>query len=207
MAQPSMTDADMAQLLDLAHVHRFADGQFIQHQGDPSDAFWAVISGHVSIGRYAENGELTLFGVIGPGDLFGELAFFTGTPRQVDAFASGDAALVAIDRPLLRTLIAADVGWAELLLRSLSRQLAGTLDIIDAERQMSTPQRVLRQLQVMAGEDMIVTATQQQLADLMGVSRVTMGAVLGQLEHGGHIKRGYGRIDVRGAAVSPETSL
>src|SRR3546814_6244203 len=44
------------------------------------------------------------------------------------------AALVAIDRPLLRWLMQGDVGWAELLLRSLGRQLAAALDIIDAER-------------------------------------------------------------------------
>ena len=71
----------------------FADGQFVQHQGDPGDAFWAVIEGHVLVGRYAEDGAFTAFAVLGPGDIFGELAFFTGLERQVDAIASGPARL------------------------------------------------------------------------------------------------------------------
>lgn len=188
---------ELVQLAARAHVRHFTDGQFIQHHGDPGDAFWAVVEGHVSVGRYAGDGGFTLFAVLAVGDLFGELAFFTGAPRQVDAMASGDARLIAIDRPLLRQLMASDVGWAELLLRSLSRQLAGALDVIDAERRLSATDRLIRLLAVMARDsdsgDM-VTATQQQLADLLGVSRVTLGAALAELAARGLVTRGYGRI-------------
>ncbi|PQM28055.1 hypothetical protein CVO77_05920 [Sphingopyxis lindanitolerans] len=152
------------------------------------------------VGRYAEDGGFTAFAVLGPGDLFGELAFFTGVPRQVDALASGAARLVAIDRPLLRRLMAADIGWAELLLRSLGRQLAGALDIIDAERRLGSADRLLRLLRMMAADGpdgASVRATQQQLADLLGVSRVTLGAALRELAARGLIETGYGRIRLR----------
>jgi CRP-like cAMP-binding protein len=160
-----------------------------------------VVEGHVLVGRYAEDGGFTAFAVLGPGDLFGELAFFTGVPRQADALASGPARLVAIDRPLLRRLMAADVGWAELLLRSLGRQLAGALDIIDAERRLGSADRLLRLLRMMAVDadaeadgGTSVHATQQQLADLLGVSRVTLGAALRDLTARGLVETGYGRI-------------
>ncbi|MCA0210778.1 MAG: Crp/Fnr family transcriptional regulator [Proteobacteria bacterium] len=190
----------MRELADLAAQRRpqeFADGQFVQHQGDPGDAFWVVVDGHVAVGRYAEDGAFTLFAVLGTGDLFGELAFFTGVPRQVDAVASGGAALIAIDRPLLRRLMTADVGWAELLLRSLSRQLAGALDLIDSERRLSTVERLAQLLGVMAQDSAtgdIVRVTQQQLAHLLGVSRVTLGAALGELAGQGLVERGYRHI-------------
>ena len=198
MAERSRLSArELAQLSARARVRHFADGQFIQHQGDPGDAFWAVVAGHVTIGRYAEDGSFTLFAVLGPGDLFGELAFFTGIPRQVDALASGEAQMIAIDRPLLHGLMAADVGWAELLLRSLSRQLASALDTIDAERRLSTADRLAALLAAMArdsADGATVDATQQQLADLLGVSRVTLGAALRELAEAGRVERGYGRI-------------
>ena len=196
----TLSPHELVQLTARARVRDFADGQFIQYQGDPGDEFWAVIDGHVTIGRFAADGGFTHFGVMGRGDMFGELAFFTGVPRQVDALASGTARLVAIDRPLLRQLMAADVGWAELLLRSLSRQLAATLDTINAERRLPTPDRLLAMLRTMAADsasgDRII-ATQQQLADLLGVSRVTLGAALRILADAGQVERGYGHIRLR----------
>lgn len=196
-----LSGGEMLQLTARARVQSFADGQFIQHQGDVGHAIWAMVEGHVTVGRFSSDGGFTHFAVLGKGDLFGELAFFTGVRRQVDVLATGPAKLIAIDRPLLRRLMANDVGWAELLLRSLSRQLAGALDVIDHERRLTTPQRLLALLRTMAansdraGE---VTATQQQLADLLGVSRVTLGSALGELTAAGEVKRGYGRIQLLG---------
>lgn len=186
-------------LLATAPARRFADGQFVKHQGDPGDAFWVVVEGHVLVGRYAEDGGFTAFAVLGPGDMFGELAFFTGIPRQADAIASGPARLIAIDRPLLRSLMSADIGWAELLLRSLGRQLAVSLDIIDADRRLPAAERLARLLAAMAADaddGRTVRATQQQLADLLGVSRVTLGAALRDLTARGQIERGYGWLRI-----------
>ena len=200
-----LSPAERARLAAMAPVRRFADGQFVQQQGDPGTAFWAVIEGRVTVGRYAADGGFTVFGTLGPGDMFGELAFFTGVPRQADAQAQGAAALVAIDRPLLRWLMQGDVGWAELLLRSLGRQLAAALDIIDAERRLPTVERLARQLAILAADaddGASVRATQQQLADRLGVSRVTLGAALRELARRGLVESGYGRIRLL-APLSP----
>ena len=42
-----------------------------------------------------------------------------------------------------------------------------------------------------------IRATQQQLADLLGVSRVTLGAALRALAARGALICGYGRIELR----------
>lgn len=202
MAERSRLSAqELAQLTARVRVQTFEAGQFVQHQGDPGDAFWAVVDGHVAIGRFSDDGNFTHFATLGAGDLFGELAFFTGVPRQVDAIADRGARLIAINRAMLRQLMAADVGWAELLLRSLSRQLAGALDIIDAERRLSATERLAELLVTMArdsaGRD-AVYGTQQQLADLLGVSRVTVGAALGELAKRGLVERRYRKVRLRG---------
>lgn len=203
MAERSRLSArELAQLSARATVQHFSGGQFIQHQGDPGDAFWAVVDGHVTIGRHSEDGVFTHFAVLAAGDLFGELAFFTGMLRQVDAIAEDSASLISIDRLLLRQLMAADVGWAELLLRSLSRQLASALDTIDAERRLSTAERLAHLLVTMARNSVdcaTVDATQQQLADLLGVSRVALGMALGRLASRGQVERGYRQIRLLGS--------
>ena len=201
----TLSDSEMLQLTTRARVQNFSDGQFVQHQGDVGHAIWAVVEGNVTVGRFSSDGDFTHFAVLGKGDLFGELAFFTQVPRQVDAIATGTAKLIAIDRPLLRRLMSNDVEWAELLLRSLSRQLAGALNIIDDERRLTTLQRLLALLQSMAADGEKaneVTATQQQLADLLGVSRVTLGAALRGLTAAGAVKPGYGRIWLLGDRTS-----
>ena len=94
-----------------------------------------------------------------------------------------------------------DVGWAELLLRSLGRQLAVSLDIIDAERRLPTAERLARLLAAMAtdaADGSTVRATQQQLADLLGVSRVTLGAALRKLVARGVVETRYGSIRWKG---------
>ena len=211
MAEQSRLSAtELAQLSALTREQRFSGGQFIQHQGDTGDAFWAVIEGHVTIGRHSDDGVFTHFAVLGAGDLFGELAFFTGVPRQVDAIADGKAHLIAIDRPLLRRLMEQDIGWAELLLRSLSRQLAGALDIIDSERRLTTTDRLADLLVIMARDSEsrdTVCATQQQLGDMLGVSRVTLSAALGKLVAHGEVERRYRSIRLLGKLANRAASL
>jgi CRP-like cAMP-binding protein len=46
-----------------------------------------------------------------------------------------------------------------------------------------------------------IAVTQQQLADFVGVSRVTAGQVLAKFAAGGLIEQGYGRIAVTDAGA------
>lgn len=206
-ARTALDAGEIDRLRAAGRVRHFDKGQIIQHQGDAGQLIWAVIEGHVSISRFSEDGGQTVFAVVGAGDLFGELAFFTGIPRQVSAIATGPAALVPIDRALLRQLMLDDVGWAELLLRSLSRQLAVALDIIDRERRLPMADRIYHLLADMRADrgDDRVRVTQQQLADLLGVSRVTAAAALAALERAGRIERGYGWIRLKAKMVSNDT--
>lgn len=183
----------------------FAAGETIQKQGDRFDGFWLVESGAVTVCRYGADGELTIYGVLGPGDLFGELAHFSGVPRQVDAVAEGAAQLVRIDAALVDRLLAERPEVARWLLRSLANQLRATLDRIESDRHLPAPDRVARALYELSQDGRTtVSVTQQQLADYVGLSRVSVGQVLGRLERVGLIRRGYRALDiVDRAALAP----
>ena len=69
-----------------------------------------------------------------------------------------------------------------------------TLSSIASERLAEHAEGLLRTMaRESAGGDR-VTATQHQLADLLGVSRVTLGAALSILTGAGEVERGYGQI-------------
>jgi CRP-like cAMP-binding protein len=198
---PTKADADMAALLVRSGRRYWFDASaVIQRQGDETDGFWLIESGNVSVCRFGTEGEVTIFAVLGPGDLFGELAHFTGVRRQVDVVAEADASLIRVDTPAINALLDSEPAFARWLLKSLAHQLRTALDRIDGDRTLSAEDRVRRLLKDMATRDgPELLTTQEALANHVGVSRVTMGAILNRLSRSGLIRIGYRKIYVANA--------
>jgi EAL domain-containing protein (putative c-di-GMP-specific phosphodiesterase class I) len=90
-------------------------GEVLYRQGDPSDCAWLVERGAIEL--VSVQGRRTVsHGVLGPGELIGELGMLDGAPRSATATARGDTALLAIDHdqfldrldagdPIVRTLV------------------------------------------------------------------------------------------------------
>jgi CRP-like cAMP-binding protein len=198
---PTKADADMAALLVRAgrRCHFDADA-LIQQQGDTTDGFWLIEAGNVSICRFSADGGVTIFAVLGPGDLFGELAHFTGARRQVDVVAETDVSMAHIDTAAINALLDAEPAFARWLLKSLAHQLRTALDRIDGDRTLSAEDRVKRLLKDMVARDgPELHTTQEALANVVGVSRVTMGGILNRLSRAGLIRLGYRQIYVANA--------
>lgn len=196
----SRTNLDEGYARTLAAAGRqrlYPKGATISDQGDESGGFWLIASGKVTVCRFDEAGAVIVYGVLGAGDLIGELAYFAGIERQVAAIAESDAEMVWIDHALCQRLLAADPGFARYLLGSLANQLRQALDLIEADRLQPAEQRLIRAIgDKYHREGSPITCTQQELADLIGVSRVTVGHLLGSLSARGLIERGYGQIRI-----------
>lgn len=200
---PTRADPALAAVLRGAGQRlTFAPSQLIQQQGDAGDGFWMIESGRVSICRFAPDGGVTTFAVLGSGDLFGELAHFAGTARQVDAVADDAAVLVRVGAAQVDRLLAEQPDFARWLLASLANQLRAALDLIDRDRTLSADARLARLLLDLADrEGPLLKVTQQSLADRVGLSRVTIGQVLGRLELAGAVRRHYRQIAVIDRAI------
>lgn len=195
---PTRAEGRLADLLlsegTLCH---FAAGAMIQQQGDEGNGFWLIRSGTVTLCRFTPDGNVTVFGVLGPNDLFGELAYFAGVSRQADALAESDAKLVRIGAPLIERLLATEPEFAHWLLKSLSNQLRVALDRIEEDRQLPAEQRMVRLLTEMARrDDKAIAVSQQTLGELIGVSRITAGQVLRSLARRGLIRLDYRRVTI-----------
>jgi CRP-like cAMP-binding protein len=195
---PTRADGEMAALL-LREGRRqhFGAHAIIQQQGDDPHGFWLVESGAVLVCRFGVDGGVTVFAVLGPGDLFGELAHFTRVARQVDVVAETDATLVQIDGAAIDRLLAGQPDFARWLLRSLGNQLRMALDRIEGDRSLSAKARVARVLadMVQRGGPELLT-TQEELGNLVGLSRVSIGQILGRFAKDGVLRPGYRKIIV-----------
>ncbi len=195
---PTKADADMAALLVRSGRRcRYAAGTIIQQRGDPGDGFWLIETGKVAICRFAANGSSTIFAVLGPNDLFGELAHFGGVVRQVDVVAETDVSMVRVDTTAINMLLDAEPAFARWLLKSLAHQLRAALDRIDTDRTLSAEKRAVRLIKEMVSRDgPELHTTQDALANQLGISRVTMGAVLNKLARGGLVRLAYRKVYV-----------
>jgi CRP/FNR family cyclic AMP-dependent transcriptional regulator len=199
---PTRAEGELAQLLRReGRARQFAAGALIQAQGDDVDGFWLVEAGTVLLCRFHASGNSTVYAVLGPGDLFGELAHFAGLRRQVDAIADSQATLVRIDGVLIDRLLATTPEFARWLLKSLANQLRHALDRIEGDRQTSAHTRLVRTLADMTRRTgPRIQITQQALGDLIGTSRITTGSLLRELERDGILSLEYRQIIVTDVA-------
>ena len=90
-------------------------GEVLYRQGDPSDCAWLVERGTIELVSVQGRREIS-HGVLGPGELLGELGMLDGAPRSATAIARGPALLLAIEHdqfldrlssgdPIVRTLV------------------------------------------------------------------------------------------------------
>lgn len=189
--------AGMETLMRLGTRRKYADGQTIFETGDKGDGFFVVIDGRVKIGRYGLNGHHVIFGVFGPGDILGQLAYFAGVPRQTHGIADGDVDILWVDAEQCKEALATDVDLAMLLLRSLATQLMTTVNRIDEQSEPLAPIRLAKALFNMAAAGNVIQASQQELADYIGVSRVTLSAALRKLRSEGLVTTRYGTVVIK----------
>ena len=193
--QRSALDALTKQL----HPVDFSRGHTIFAEGEPGDRLYIVMSGKVKIGRRSPDGREHLTAIMGPSDMFGELAVFDPGPRTASATAITQVRAVAMDRAALHAWIADRPEIAQQLLRVLARRLRRTNDSIADLIFTDLSGRVAKLLLQLAqrfgaqeGGTVRVTheLTQEEIAQLVGASRETVNKALS-----GFTQRGWIQTD------------
>lgn len=190
----TLPDAIQARLLRGAIRRTFTDGQSIWHRGDVANGFWTIKKGQVKVGRHSGSGEMQALFLLGPGDSFGELALFGQFPRVVDTEAVGSLEMMWISDVAMSAAMNESPEVSDALIRTLSMQLQEAFNRLIGQRNMAAPKRLAQNLLALAeGKPAPVKLAirQQELAELVGVSRMTIASTLAQLEELGLVNRHY----------------
>ncbi|BBZ26076.1 CRP-like cAMP-activated global transcriptional regulator [Mycolicibacterium madagascariense] len=175
----------------------FPKGHTIFVEGEPGDRLFIIVSGKVKIVRSAADGRENLLTVMGPSDMFGELAIFDPGPRTSSVTTITQVRAVSMDREALRSWIAGRPEIAEQLLRVLARRLRRTNDNLGDLIFTDVPGRVAKQLLQLVqrfgaqeGNALRVThdLTQEEIAQLVGASRETVNKALADFSQRGWIR-------------------
>lgn len=95
-----------------------AAGDVLFRENDAATAMFGVISGEIELRK----GDRRIT-AIGPNGVFGELALVDSSPRSLDAVATQDTVLAAIDRRLFLFLITETPMFALQVMTSLANRL------------------------------------------------------------------------------------
>ncbi len=196
---------DLERISELAVPREFAPGQVVFREGDSSDTCYVVRSGRARAVREHSDGRVITLATFGPGDIFGELAMFEDERRSATVEAVEPTTVVAVLGPDMRRLMAEHPGISTRLVIALGRRLRETNERLARQSFQTVQSRVAAVLaelvvqerpQAAAGEDVLVTATQADLAQLAGSSRESASRFLAVLERAGVISQGRGRLVV-----------
>lgn len=180
-------------------LREFAPGQLIQQRGDDPKGFWLIESGAVAVGQYLASGEFRGVALLGAGDSWGELALFADRPRVVDAVARSACQLRHISKGRFEAALAADPASMRRLLGALSRQLQETLEVVSAIRRGSSKARIAGLLLTLADnaeEARRIAISQEELGELLGLTRASVNAALRDFDQRGLVRRAYRAVEI-----------
>jgi CRP/FNR family cyclic AMP-dependent transcriptional regulator len=196
---------DLERIAEVAVPRSFAPGQVVFREGDSSDTCYVVREGHARATRTHGDGRTITLATFGPGDIFGELAMFEDELRSATVEAIEPASVVGVLGGDMRRLMSEHPGISMRLVIALGRRLRDTNERLSRQSFQTVQSRVavvLSQLveqEIADGKgpvDVLVTATQADLAQLAGSSRESASRFLAVLERAGVISQGRGRLTV-----------
>jgi CRP-like cAMP-binding protein len=187
----------MARLLGEGQLRRYADGQIVQERGDDRAALSIVTRGEVVAGNLSLDGALLASALLRPGETFGEFSLFAGLPRTQTLWAQGDVEIAHVSAARFWPLFDTEPALARALMSLTVARNYEILEFVDAQRRLKLPARLV-QLLLMAVEEGAPSAQiacrQEDLAMMLGLSRVAIGKALTQLAAQGLVVPGYGEI-------------
>jgi CRP/FNR family transcriptional regulator len=201
----TLVAADLERIAELAVPRDFEPGQVVFREGDSSDTCYIVRSGRARAVREHSDGRTITLATFGPGDIFGELAMFEDERRSATVEAIEPTTAVAVLGPDMRRLMTEHPGIATRLVIALGRRLRESNERLSRQSFQTVQSRVavvlsdLIQQRIAAGAaptEVLLTATQADLAQLAGSSRESASRFLAVLERAGVISQGRGRLTV-----------
>jgi CRP/FNR family cyclic AMP-dependent transcriptional regulator len=195
---------ELERVAAVAVPRQFDDGEVVFREGDQSDTCYIVRTGRCRAIREHQDGRSITLAHFGPGDIFGELAMFDDERRSATVEAIDATEATAILGPDMRRLLRQHPDIAVKLISSLGRRLRETNERLARQSFQTVQSRVaavlVQLVEAERGEgtadDVLITSTQADLAQLAGSSRESASRFLAVLERAGIITQGRGKLVV-----------
>ena len=203
-----LEERELSEVAQVAVPRSWQRGEVVFREGDDGDTTYLLMSGAVLLTR-EHHGRVVAIAELRAGDMFGELAMFRGETRSATAEAIEPTEAVALLAPDVQRLIKGNPDIATKLLKTLAERVSRTTERLMRQSFQTVAGRVasalLQQSSVRKAErggtdgDVLIQATQAEIAGLAGTSRESASRFLATLERDGVVTLGRGKVLVHDA--------
>jgi len=199
----TLGEKELDLLLQATTTKRLMPKEVLCRKGDPGNQLYGILSGSLKVTTTGTDGKDVMFGLMGAGEVIGEIALLDGQERSATVTAVEETELLTLHRreltPFLETNPRAAIGLAGVLAARV-RQLS---DRAEDRQTMPLPGRLAKRLlslserhgkRPIVGGPVEVRMSQQDLADLVGTSRESVNKQLRAWEESGIVELGRARV-------------
>jgi CRP/FNR family cyclic AMP-dependent transcriptional regulator len=199
----SLERADLDQLLSSTTTRHLKTRDVLCRKGDPGNQLYGIVSGSLKVATTGTDGKEVLFGLMGPGEVLGEIALLDGKPRSATVTAVESTELLTLHRRELIPFLEKNPRAAISLACVLAARVRQLSDRAEDRQTMPLPGRIAKRLLGLAethgkhpivGGPVEVRMPQQDLADLVGSTRESVNKQLRAWEQEGFVELGRGRV-------------
>ena len=202
-----LEERELAQIASVAVPRTFDRGEILFREGDRGDTSYVVRSGAVIIRREhgSGSGRSITLAEFRAGAFFGELAMFGEEIRSATAEALEPTAVVALLSRDVQRVMRSDPQIAFKMLQDITNRLRTANERLLQQSFQTVSGRVAgallgqvgaRQAEGAADQEVLVRATQAEIAQLAGTSRESASRFLASLEREGVVRLGRGKVTV-----------
>ena len=113
-----------ARVAEVARIKTYERGDMIFSEGDPADAFMAIVTGRVKVFKSTPAGREIILEIFGAGDPLGAVAVYEGVPFMASAITLERTECLRIAQPAFFRLLEQDPALVRGLLSGLTIRLA-----------------------------------------------------------------------------------
>lgn len=181
---------ELKTLLTISRVRRYQNNQIIYMQGEKSRHFYFVEHGKVKVSIFRENGSEKILAIQENNTFFGESAAFDRYPYFATATALEESDIHVINIEEAEALINTHPEVSLLIITAIIRKLrllglqVEDLSFLDAQRRVAhILLKLMQEVGEPAGDGILIKKriTHEDLANITGLSRVTVTNVLNHL--------------------------
>jgi CRP-like cAMP-binding protein len=180
-------DASLKRVATIAEWRVLAQDAVVFRRGEPGTHLFVIHRGHVKFGSGAVDGREVTLNLLGPGAVFGELAFADGGPRTADVVAVEAAELLALSRRDLIPFLKKEPDVVLQLMAALAARARWISESYEDAAFLELPARLAKRLLFLShhfgfdtprGRRLAATLPHRELANHMNVARESISRLM-----------------------------
>ncbi|WP_392566356.1 cAMP-activated global transcriptional regulator CRP [Utexia brackfieldae] len=198
------SDTTLEWFLSHCHIHKYPAKSTLIHQGEKAETLYYIIKGSVAVLIKDDEGKEMILSYLSQGDFIGEIGLFEeGTERSAWVKAKTSCEVAEISYKKFKQLVQVNpdilmrlAGQMALRLQVTSEKVSNLAFLDVAGRIAQTLLNLAKQSDAMTHPDgMQIKITRQEIGQIVGCSRETVGRILKMLEEQ-HLISAHGKTIV-----------